>query len=294
MSGPRTRFAPSPSGPLHLGHALAALTAASLARDGSFLVRIEDLDRSRCRPEYEAAIFADLAWLGLDWPRPVMRQSERGATYAEALDRLARRGLIYPCRCSRGDIRAALSAPQEGSPLSGPDGLIYPGTCRGRPLSKAGSNDALRLDAARALALTGPLNFNECCHEPGIKHMNEADFLRFIGDPVLARPSLGAAYHLAVVVDDAAQDITIVSRGSDLFDATWIHVLIQRLLDLPTPAYWHHPLVRDAEGRRLAKRDDARSLEELRRAGWTPAQVAQAAGFSGDMISTSAPSRTAV
>lgn len=290
----RTRFAPSPSGPLHLGHAFAALTAAKLADRGQFLLRIEDLDTSRCRPVYEAAIAEDLGWLGLEWHQPLMRQSERAEAYGEALERLAAMGVLYPCRCRRGDIRAALSAPQEGAPLTGPDGLIYPGICRDRAMADAGPDDALRLDAARALAMTGSLTFQESCYNPGHKLLSEDDFIRLIGDPILARRGLAAAYHLAVVIDDAAQGITLVSRGSDLFEATWIHVLLQRLLGLPTPSYWHHRLIRDTEGRRLAKRDQARSIHDLRQAGWMPQQIAQAVGLSADIISTSASPRTAV
>lgn len=290
--GARTRFAPSPSGLLHLGHAHAALTAVRLAAPGQFLLRIEDLDCDRCKPEFEAAMFEDLAWLGLGWPQPVMRQSERGAAYAEALDRLAGLGVLYPCRCRRGDIRAALSAPQEGAPMTGPDGLIYPGTCRGRSMAEAGPDDALRLDAGRALALTGPLSFIETGLNSGYKQMSGQDFLSTIGDPILSRRDTGAAYHLAVTVDDAAQGITVVTRGEDLFEATWIHVLLQRLLDQPTPTYHHHALIRDDAGRRLAKRDDARSLRAMRQAGMTPDDVRQA--LSGAISSTSAPSRTAV
>lgn len=282
----RTRFAPSPTGLLHLGHAFAALTAADLASRGQFLLRLEDIDRERCRPEYEAAIFRDLQWLGLDWPQPVLRQSERLPAYAEALDRLAAMGVLYPCRCRRGDIRTALSAPQEGVPATGPDGLVYPGTCRARSMAEAGPDDAIRLDAARAL--TGPLSFID----KGLQHeLAPEAFATGIGDVVLARRGWGTSYHLAVTVDDAAQGITIVTRGADLFAATWIHVLLQKLLQLPAPTYWHHRLIRDTEGRRLAKRDDARSLRELREGGATPADIRQMIGFDN---STSAPLRTAV
>ena len=282
----RTRFAPSPTGPLHLGHAFAALTAARLADPGQFLVRIEDIDRSRCRPEWEAAIFDDLRWLGLDWPQPVMRQSARLPAYAAALDRLAATGLTYPCRCRRADIRAALSAPQEGA--QGPDGPVYPGTCRGRSLADAGPDDAIRLDSAKALALTGGLSFED---RNGINSLPPDAFAQTIGDVVLARRGWGTSYHLAVTMDDAAQGITLVTRGSDLFDATWIHVLLQRLLDLPTPRYHHHRLIRDDSGKRLAKRDDARSLAALRAEGASPADILQMIGLDS---STSDPSRTAV
>lgn len=279
----RTRFAPSPTGPLHLGHAFAALTAARLADPGQFLLRIEDIDPTRCRREYERMIAEDLHWLGLDWPRPVMRQSERLPAYRAALARLDAMGLTYPCRCRRGDIRAALAAPQEGAaPPPGPDGPVYPGICRGRPMSEAGPDDAIRLDAGRALALLGAseLCFRDENISPGILHrLAAADFVAGIGDVVLARRGMGTSYHLAVVIDDAAQGITLVTRGKDLFDATWIHVLLQRLLDLPTPRYHHHRLIRDAEGRRLAKRDDARALALYRAEGLDPAAIRQMVGL---------------
>ena len=256
----RTRFAPSPTGPLHLGHAWAALVAAD---HGRMVLRIEDIDQARARPEWEAAIYDDLRWLGLDWPEPVMRQSERLAAYGAALDRLWARGLLYPCSCNRRDILQAAAAPQEGAPLLGPDGVVYPGTCRGA--SRAGPRPegvALRLDAAAL----GDLRWTERGAPRG---MDGATFRRTIGDPVLARRDMGTSYHLAVVVDDAAQAIDLVTRGEDLAEATPIHVALQGLLALPTPDYLHHDLVRDAAGKRLAKRDDARSLASYRAAGWT-------------------------
>lgn len=264
----RTRFAPSPTGPLHLGHAFAAVTAARLASPGQFLLRIEDIDRSRSKPEWEAAIFDDLRWLGLSWAEPVMRQSDRMDAYRAALGTLNRRGLLYPCRCKRSDIQAALSAPQEG--VIGPDGLVYPGTCRNRSMDDAAPGDAIRLDVGRAFNLIdGPLQFID----NGLQEMDGAQFRQTIGDPVLARRGMGTSYHLSVVVDDAAQGITLVTRGADLFDATWIHVLLQQLLDLPTPAYHHHALIRDDNGKRLAKRDDARAIASYRTAGMAPAEV---------------------
>lgn len=273
----RARFAPSPTGRLHLGHAFAALEATRLADPGQFLLRIEDIDRDRCRPDFEAGIFEDLAWLGLDWPRPVMRQSDRLPAYAAALAQLESLGVLYPCRCRRGDIRAALSAPQEGVPMAGPDGLIYPGTCQARAMAEAGPDDVIRLDAARALALTGALEFQELGPvHPGPHRMEAPQFRREIGDVILSRRGMGSSYHLAVVVDDAAQGITLVTRGADLFAATWIHLLLQRLLALPRPLYHHHRLIRDAGGKRLAKRDDARALALLRAEGWTPADVRRA------------------
>lgn len=285
--GARTRFAPSPTGPLHLGHAFAALTAAARGR---FLLRIEDIDRSRCRPHFEAAIFEDLRWLGLAWPEPVMRQSERRAAYDAALARLAAAGLIYPCRCRRADIRAALDAPQEGAVPEGPDGPVYPGTCRGRAMHEAGTQDAIRLDMRRAVAAlpalgTGDIGFEETGEvseppvRPGWHRLDAADLVETVGDAVLARPGMGVAYHLAVVVDDAAQGITEVTRGADLFGATRIHRLLQALLGLPVPRWHHHRLIRDEAGRRLAKRDDARALARYRAEGATPAEIRRMVGL---------------
>ena len=276
-----TRFAPSPTGPLHLGHAYSALTAHDRARavGGTFLLRIEDIDPDRCKPQWEAQICDDLRWLGLTWPVPVMRQSDRLPAYRAALDRLAALGVLYPCRCTRGDIRAALSAPQEGAPMTGPDGLIYPGTCRHRPMTDATPQDALRLNMARALALVGQPQWSETCHPPqGPRHA--ADPVATIGDVVLARRDFGTSYHLSVVVDDAAQGITEVVRGEDLAEATPIHVMLQRLLDLPTPSYCHHTLVRDSAGKRLAKRDDARALSLFRAEGATPRDIRHLIGLA--------------
>ncbi|WP_126977242.1 tRNA glutamyl-Q(34) synthetase GluQRS [Frigidibacter oleivorans] len=276
----RTRFSPSPTGLLHLGHARAACEAAARADPGQFLIRIEDIDRARCRPDFEAAIFEDLAWLGLDWQRPVWRQSDRLPAYDAALARLAGMGLTYPCRCSRGDIRAALSAPQEGAPVIGPDGVVYPGTCRGRAMAEAGPRDAIRLDMRRAIDRLGSLPaFLETgpCH-PGRHQLTAEALLSHVGDVVLSRREFGTSYHLAVVVDDAAQGITEVTRGRDLFEATQIHVLLQAVLQLPQPSYWHHDLVRDSYGKRLAKRDDARAIRRYREDGLSPAQVRALAG----------------
>ncbi|MBD9525294.1 tRNA glutamyl-Q(34) synthetase GluQRS [Paracoccus sp. PAR01] len=279
----RTRFAPSPTGPLHLGHAFAALTAAKLADPGQFLLRIEDIDQSRCRPEYEALIAEDLHWLGLDWPLPVMRQSDRLPAYQAALDRLGELGLTYPCQCRRADIRAALSAPQEGAePVIGPDGPVYPGTCRHRHVLDAGPDDAIRLNMARALdhLATDGIAFDDENIAPGIPHHLSAEqMISGIGDVVLARRGMGTSYHLSVVVDDAAQGITLVTRGKDLLDSTYIHVLLQRLLDLPVPRYHHHRLIRDDQGKRLAKRDDARALRLYREGGMSAAEIRHSLGF---------------
>lgn len=276
----RTRFAPSPTGLLHLGHAYAALVAEGQASPGQFLLRIEDIDRDRCRPDHEAAILEDLAWLGLHWQQPVMRQSDRMAAYRDALARLA--PCSYPCRCRRGDIRAALSAPQEGALPAGPDGLVYPGTCRGRSLSDAGPDDVIRLDVARAFAALGVdrVAFRDEAIMPGHDHvLTREQFLEGIGDVILSRRGMGTSYHLAVVVDDAAQGITLVTRGKDLFDSTYIHVLLQKLLRLSTPLYYHHRLIRDDAGRRLAKRDDARAIRHYRQDGATPQDIRRLLGF---------------
>lgn len=275
-----TRFAPSPTGPLHLGHAYSALTAAGRAQavGGIFRLRIEDIDRSRSRPEWERGIYDDLHWLGLSWPEPVTRQSKRMQAYGAALDRLAAMGLIYPCRCRRADIRAALSAPQEG--VTGPDGPVYPGTCRHRSMAEAGPEDVLRLDIAQALDRAGPLEFTETGPvHPGHHQPEPQAMIAGIGDPVLARRDIGTSYHLAVVVDDAAEGITEVVRGADLFEATPIHVLLQKLLGLPLPLYHHHRLIRDAAGKRLAKRDDARAIARYRAEGLSPADIRRLVGL---------------
>lgn len=264
MARPVTRFAPSPTGPLHLGHAWAAMVADGA---GNMLLRIEDIDRQRSKPEWEAAIYEDLHWLGLDWPDPVMRQSERMEAYTAALDCLWSIGALYPCTCNRRDIATAASAPQEGAPLLGPDGIVYPGTCR--TASRAGSRPkgvTLRLDAGALGDLVWTDGDTGCA-------MSGEEFRHRIGDVVVARKEFGTSYHLAVTVDDAAQDVTLVTRGADLAEATPIHVALQQLLDLPRPAYLHHDLVRDADGKRLAKRDDARSLASYRAAGWSAAAL---------------------
>lgn len=275
-----TRFAPSPTGRLHLGHAYAALVAFEAATEsgGRFLLRIEDTDTSRARPEYEQAIYDDLHWLSLTWEEPVMRQSERGAAYSSAIDALRAKDLVYPCFCTRKEIeaefRASVSAPH------GPDGPLYPGTCKHLDSQEAleriasGEPHALRLHADRAIAAAGGgLTFQE--HGAGLN--GETGTITampdIFGDIVLARKDALASYHLAVVVDDAAQDVTLVTRGNDLFPATHVHRLLQSLLDLPTPAYLHHELISDEAGKRLAKRHDALSLAALRERGETPMSI---------------------
>lgn len=267
-----TRFAPSPTGLLHRGHAFSAVTAWRLARanNGRFILRLEDIDTTRCRPEYEAAILQDLAWLGLDWDGPVWRQSERGAIYRAALDRLVGMGVAYPCFCTRkeilADIAAAVAAPH------GPEGPLYPGTCRHLPADErarrlAAERPAWRLDVAAALAITGPLTWHDS--HAGWQQANALAG----GDFVVARRDVGTAYALAVVVDDAAQGITDVVRGVDLFEATHGQRLLQALLGLPTPRYHHHPLILGADGRRLAKRDAGETLRALRERGAHPEAI---------------------
>ncbi len=294
----RQRFAPSRTGPLHLGHAFSALTAWDAARlaGGHFLLRIEDIDQSRARPAWEAQILDDLAWLGLAWPEPVLRQSSRGRVYADALRVLWARGLLYPCTCTRRDIAAALSAPQEGAstlaPATGPDGLLYPGTCRQKTdrsqALERPERVTLRLDTAAAVAwLTAHrdlgqsalLCFEDTGTRPGRQRIALSSLPDRIGDIVLARQGMGTSYHLAVVLDDAHQRVSHVTRGEDLFDATAIHVLLQALLDLPTPRYHHHRLIRDAGGKRLAKRDDARAIAVYRGDGATPSDIRRLVGL---------------
>ena len=299
------RFAPSPNGLLHLGHAFSALTAWDAARvkGGRFLLRIEDIDQARCRPELEAAMLEDLAWLGIEWEEPVLRQSQRFAAYAEALTSLESRGLLYPCFCSRKDIQAVLTAPQEtgsdrsgaADPAAGPDGPAYPGTCRDLPdeirarRKARGDAFALRLDMRRAIAALGgagvarKLSFKELGQGPNGERGKIAldpDFLiRACGDVALARKEIPTSYHLAVVLDDAHQGVTHVTRGEDLFAATAIHRLLQALFGRPTPHYRHHRLIRDAEGRRLAKRDRDAGLAELRAGGASPADIRKMVGL---------------
>jgi glutamyl-Q tRNA(Asp) synthetase len=271
-----TRFAPSPTGLLHLGHARSALVGWQAAQEsgGRFLLRIEDIDVGRCREEFVSAIFEDLAWLGLTWKQPVRRQSQHFADYRAALDMLQQRGLIYPCFCTRADIAAASSAPH------GPEGVIYPGTCRHlrederQRRIEAGEAYALRLDAGKALALTGPLTWRD--DQAG---KVPADPLS-LGDVVLARKDTPTSYHLSVTVDDHLQGITLVTRGVDLFHATHIHRLLQALLGYETPRYRHHALIVDSQGRRLAKRDRAMTLQALREQGFSPDEIRAQAGFA--------------
>lgn len=275
-----TRFAPSPTGWLHLGHAYAAIFAEQKARQnqGRFLIRLEDIDGTRSRPEYETALFDDLQWLGLTWETPVLRQSDHAADYRQALEELATQGLLYPCFCTRREIQEEIArAPQAPH---GPDGPLYPGTCRHlspkerQAFIELGQPYALRLDIEKATHRIGhSLQWEDLGR--GLQTANPALF----GDVVLARKDTPASYHLAVVVDDARQGITLVTRGEDLFEATHLHRLLQELLHLSVPAWYHHRLVTDDLGKRLAKRDHARSLRTLREEGWTPQKVRQALNF---------------
>ena len=275
----RTRFAPSPTGPLHLGHAYSALYGPRLAeaKNGLWLLRIDDLDHSRSKPEWTQQIFDDLRWLGLAWPEPVRFQSQKTASYQTALDALARAGVIYPCCCNRADIAQAAAAPQEGVPEFGPDGRIYPGTCRHRSLSQAGVGDALRLNMRKAVkALQKPVTYEEFGTQLSERiTLKPEALIAQVGDVVLRRKDQGAAYHLAVVIDDDAQNITDVVRGADLSAATQIHVVLQQLLNIQTPRYHHHALIRDKTGKRLAKRSDSEALSTLRNAGHSAQDITE-------------------
>jgi glutamyl-Q tRNA(Asp) synthetase len=269
-----TRFAPSPTGAMHLGNAFSALFgwARARAQGGRFVLRIEDIDTTRCRPAHETALIDDLRWLGIDWDGPVWRQSDRLPIYAQALARLRELGVAYPCFCTRADIAAASSAPH------GPEAAIYPGTCRGlaeaeRVERMTSRSFAWRLNVEAALVRTGPLTWHDA--EAG---QVAADPLAG-GDIVIARKDIGTSYHLAVVVDDAAQGVTEVVRGRDLFDATHVQRLLQALLGLAEPAYCHHRLITDEEGRRLAKRDGAATIAGLRAQGVAPESVRAMLGF---------------
>ena len=251
----RTRFAPSPTGFLHLGHAHAALFAFSAG--SSFVLRIEDIDQVRCRPDYTQAIYDDLAWLGLGWDGPVVYQSARLADYAAAGEALKAMGLLYPCRCTRAEVAAAA---QE----AGPDGPVYAGTCREWDMPAEGAapmNVQWRLDVARAMALTGPLVWEDALAGPQIARPD------VFGDVVLLRRDAPASYHLAATLDDAADGITLVTRGMDLFAASHIHRLLQALMGLPVPTWHHHGLLVESDGRKLAKRRGSPSLADRRRAG---------------------------
>jgi glutamyl-Q tRNA(Asp) synthetase len=274
-----TRFAPSPTGRLHLGHAYAALFAESMARasGGRFLLRIEDIDTTRCRSEFETGILEDLAWLGLSWEAPVRRQSDHIGEYQSALDSLAGRGLVYPCFCSRREIQAEVAA-SAGAP-QGPEGPLYPGTCRNLPRAVGdqrvadGERYAVRLDSAKAAAAAGSLTWEDL--DRGIFQLRPG----LLGDVVLGRRDSPASYHLAVTLDDHLQGVSLVTRGEDLLPATHVHRLLQALLGLSVPRWRHHRLLTNERGERLAKRDQAMTLAALRAAGVLPAKVRAIAGF---------------
>lgn len=270
----RTRFAPSPNGHLHLGHAYAAVVAHDLARGagGEFLLRIEDIDAGRSRPELAAEMIADLQWLGMGWDRPVVWQSARLATYGAAADRLRAMGLLYPCRCTRAQIAAAATR-------HGPDGPVYPGTCRGRDIDPDGA--AWRLDMARAVALAGPLVWHDELAGPQVATPE------IFGDVVLLRKEAPASYHLAATLDDAADGITLVTRGADLFAASHVHRLLQALLGLPVPRWHHHGLIVEGDGRKLAKRRGSPSLADMRHGGMDGRALAndlRALAFDGALL----------
>lgn len=290
MSHKIFRFAPSPNGYLHLGHAYSALLNARMANacGGTLLLRIEDVDRSRCRPWFETAIYEDLAWLEIGWGQSVRRQSEHLAAYAEALTRLTARGLLYPTFDSRADIAQRVAALEQGgrSWPRDPDGApLYPGSAqelsegeRARQMA-AGEPFALRLDMAAALAQAPSLTWNETGSGPDSERGNPTANPAAWGDVILARKEIPTSYHLSVVVDDAIQGITDIVRGQDLFHATSVHRLLQHLLGLPTPRYHHHPLILDADGRKLSKSTQATALRTLRAEGLTPSDIRRRLGF---------------
>ena len=272
-----TRFAPSPTGYLHLGHAFSALTIWDVARrmGGTVLLRIEDTDSNRARPTFDAAIQEDLRWLGLAWSGDIRRQSEHLNDYDAALARLEALDLIYPCSCTRRQI-------VEAGATSGTDGLVYPGTCRHRTMADWQEGDAVRLDLAKALALIGhPISYDEwspLAYET--RRFAAADLINSLGDPVLKRKDSGdIAYLLACAHDDALQSITYVIRGQDLEAITPLQVVLQRVLGYPTPFYYHHALIRDDEGKRLAKVDRSKAIAKYRAEGLTPADIRELVGF---------------
>ena len=282
-----TRFAPSPTGLLHLGHAYSALFAqqTALACGGRFLLRIEDIDHTRCRPEFEQPMLDDLRWLGLRWEAPAQRQSTNVSAHQAALARLRREGLVYPCFCTRQQIRSEVQ--RSAAAPHGPSGEpVYPGTCRGLDAADAergiaqGRPHAWRLDVERALERTGELFWHDV--RGGWQACRAMEF----GDVVLARKDIPTSYHLAVTLDDAAQGVTLVTRGEDLFHATHVHRLLQALLDLPTPHYYHHNLVAGPDGQRLAKRNRSVSLRYFRERGETPESVFEKLGLTARSSAT--------
>ena len=288
MTQPVFRFAPSPNGHLHLGHALSALLNAELARalGGRLLLRIEDIDAARCRPEYETAMMEDLAWLGIAWEEPVRRQSEHFGAYSQALAKLEAQGLVYPSFESRAEIARLVAERDAKAPWPrDPDGApLYPGNAKAlsadeRAARMAKEPYALRLDMNAAVARTGALTWVETGEDPKEEHDTLMAHPEAWGDVVLGRKETPTSYHLSVVVDDALQGVTHVVRGQDLQPATSVHRVLQALLGLPAPHYHHHRLVLDAEGRKLSKSTRATGLRELRADGATPADIRRIAGL---------------
>ncbi|MBP7336348.1 tRNA glutamyl-Q(34) synthetase GluQRS [Niveispirillum sp.] len=281
-----TRFAPSPTGFLHLGHVHSCLFAVNAAKAavGRFLLRIEDIDPNRCRPEYEVMLKEDLAWLGFRWEEPVRRQSDHMGDYAAALERLAALGVTYPCFCSRKEIADEIARAGNAPHLvaMGPEGPLYPGLCRHLPREAAaarvaaGEPHAVRLDVAKATALTGPLSWHD--HARGTVAADTG----LLGDIVLARRDVRTSYHLSVTVDDAIQGVTLVTRGEDLFHATHVHRLLQALLSLPVPDYHHHGLLLNDRGERLSKRDGATGIRALRAQGLSAVDILRRAAGSAE------------
>lgn len=268
-----TRFAPSPTGYLHIGHAASAWFAWDQAGDrkDNFILRIEDIDQTRCRPEYETALIGDLQWLGFNWRQPVRRQSDHFAEYKDVLDKLDDMGLLYPCFCTRKDIQDEIA--RSPSAPHGPEGALYPGTCRDMSRQEAaerieaGEPYAVRLTMQKAIEMTGPLRWHD--RSAGWQEAHP----ELLGDVVLARKDTPTSYHLCVTWDDALQEIELVTRGTDLFYATHLHRLLQALLSLPTPDYHHHPLLLDKDGKRFAKRNQGVTLRDLRAKGFSPNQL---------------------
>jgi glutamyl-Q tRNA(Asp) synthetase len=294
MPPPVFRFAPSPNGYLHLGHAYSALLNFDLARrtGGRFLLRIEDIDATRCRPDFEAAIYEDLAWLGISWETPVRRQSEHFARYREAVERLA--GLIYPSFESRAEIARLVAQHEACAPWPrDPDGApLYPGNAKSLPpdarerLMAQGGPYALRLDMAAARGRAGELSWKELGEGPDAESDLVAAQPEAWGDVILARKETPTSYHLSVVIDDALQGVTDVVRGGDLFWSTSVHLLLQQLLGIPQPVYRHHRLIEDSSGHKLSKSTQATALRELRGQGVTPAEIRSLVGLPDDFRST--------
>ena len=274
----RTRFAPSPTGPLHLGHAYSAILAHDMARaaGGAFFLRLEDTDLERCKPEYEAQIFDDLRWLGISWDGEVLYQSDHLAVYNAFLNRLVARDLTYPCKCSRKDIANATAAPQEGVAHA-----VYPQTCKSRDMEERGANDAIRIHMERALDACPEVSFVETGDtHAGSYPIDQEHLIHTVGDVVIGRKDIEtAAYFMASAIDDARQSITHVIRGEDLFDFTPVQVMLLSLLGLDVPIYHHHGLIRDDAGKRLAKRDDARAISKYRADGASPADIRAMVGL---------------